>query len=194
MPSFILFLIFIIFLFKSLFKEKTTEVSDYYLLIILFYFILKFTRISEFGVDIPAVIFSILSIYYFLKYFETDEISEKKIIFFYNVAFSIFSILIKLSTVPILFLTLYLYFKNFQDLKFYIFSYKFLIIYFLFLVFFTQQFIYTGCLFFPTNVTCFDVSWFNENYINLSKKIELINKTYSLNREIYSPEEFLKKL
>lgn len=192
LPSFILFLIFIIFLFKSLFKEKTAEVSDYYLLIILFYFILKFTRISEFGVDIPAVIFSILSIYYFLKYFETDEISEKKIIFFYNVAFSIFSILIKLSTVPILFLTLYLYFKNFQDLKFYIFSYKFLIIYFLFLVFFTQQFIYTGCLFFPTNVTCFDVSWFNENYINLSKKIELINKTYSLNREIYSPEEFLR--
>ena len=192
LPSFILFLIFIIFLFKSLFKEKTAEVSDYYLLIILFYFILKFTRISEFGVDIPAVIFSILSIYYFLKYFETDEISEKKIIFFYNVAFSIFSILIKLSTVPILFLTLYLYFKNFQDLKFYIFSYKFLIIHFLFLVFFTQQFIYTGCLFFPTNVTCFDVSWFNENYINLSKKIELINKTYSLNREIYSPEEFLR--
>ena len=192
LPSFILFLIFIIFLFKSLFKEKTAEVSDYYLLIILFYFILKFTRISEFGVDIPAVIFSILSIYYFLKYFETDEISKKKIIFFYNVAFSIFSILIKLSTVPILFLTLYLYFKNFQDLKFYIFSYKFLIIYFLFLVFFAQQFIYTGCLFFPTNVTCFDVSWFNENYINLSKKIELINKTYSLNREIYSPEEFLR--
>ena len=192
LPSFILFLIFIIFLFKSLFKEKTAEVSDYYLLIILFYFILKFTRISEFGVDIPAIIFSILSIYYFLKYFETDEISEKKIIFFYNVAFSIFSILIKLSTVPILFLTLYLYFKNFQDLKFYIFSYKFLIIYFLFLVFFAQQFIYTGCLFFPTNVTCFDVSWFNENYINLSKKIELINKTYSLNREIYSPEEFLR--
>ena len=192
LPSFILFLIFIIFLFKSLFKEKTAEVSDYYLLIILFYFILKFTRISEFGVDIPAIIFSILSIYYFLKYFETDEISKKKIIFFYNVAFSIFSILIKLSTVPILFLTLYLYFKNFQDLKFYIFSYKFLIIYFLFLVFFTQQFIYTGCLFFPTNVTCFDVSWFNENYINLSKKIELINKTYSLNREIYSPEEFLR--
>ena len=192
LPSFILFLIFIIFLFKSLFKEKTAEVSDYYLLIILFYFILKFTRISEFGVDIPAIIFSILSIYYFLKYFETDEISKKKIIFFYNVAFSIFSILIKLSTVPILFLTLYLYFKNFQDLKFYIFSYKFLIIYFLFLVFFAQQFIYTGCLFFPTNVTCFDVSWFNENYINLSKKIELINKTYSLNREIYSPEEFLR--
>ena len=194
LPSFILFLIFITFLFKSLFKEKITKVSDYYLLIILFYFILKFTRISEFGVDIPAIIFSILSIYYFLKYFDTDEISEKKIIFFYNVAFSIFSILIKFSTVPILVLTFYLYFKNFRDFKFYILSYKFLIIYSLFLIYFIQQFIYTGCLFFPTNITCFDVSWFNENYIYLSKKIELINKSYSVAREIYSPEEYLTNL
>ena len=194
LPSFILFLVFIIFLFNSLFKKKTSKVSDYYLLIILFYFILKFTRISEFGVDIPAIIFSILSIYYFLKYFETDKISEKKIIFFYNVAFSIFSILIKFSTVPILFLTFYLYIKNFRDFKFYIFNYKFLIIYSLFFVFFVQQFIYTGCLFFPTDVTCFDVVWFNENYINLSKNIELTNKSYSVAREIYSPEEYLRNL
>ena len=191
LPSFILFLIFIIFLFKNLFKEKIIKVSDYYLLIVLFYFILKFTRISEFGVDVPAAIFSILSIYYFLKFFDTDEIYEKKMIFFYNVAFSTFSILIKFSTVPILFLTLFLYFRNFRDFKFYIFSYKFLIIYSLFLGFFIQQFIYTGCLFFPTNVTCFNVSWFNENYIHLSKKIELINKSYSVVKEIYSPAEYL---
>ena len=192
LPSFILFLIFIIFLFKSLFKEKIIKVSDYYLLTVLFYFILKFTRISEFGVDIPAIIFSILSIYYFLKYFDADEISEKKMIFFYNVAFSVFSILIKFSTIPILFLSFYLYFKNFRDLKFYVFNYKFLIIYSLFLVFFVQQFIYTGCILFPTNVTCFDVSWYSENYIYLSKKIELINKSYSVAREIYLPEEYLR--
>ena len=192
LPSFILFLIFIIFLFKSLFKKKIIKISDYYLLTVLFYFILKFTRISEFGVDIPAIIFSILSIYYFLKYFDADEISEKKMIFFYNVAFSVFSILIKFSTIPILFLSFYLYFKNFRDLKFYVFNYKFLIIYSLFLVFFVQQFIYTGCILFPTNVTCFDVSWYSENYIYLSKKIELINKSYSVAREIYLPEEYLR--
>ena len=191
LPSFMLFLIFIIFLFKNLFKEKITKISDCYLLVVLFYFILKFTRISEFGVDIPAIIFSILSIYYFLKYFETDEIFQKRIIFFYNVAFSTFSILIKFSTFPILFLSFYLYFRNFKDFKSYILNYKFLIIYFLFLVFFIQQFIYTGCLFFPTNFTCFDVGWFNENYINLSEKIELINKSYSVVSEIYTPAEYL---
>ena len=99
-------------------------------MIVLFYFILKFTRISEFGIDTPAIIFSILGIYYFLKYFDTNEISEKKTIFFYNLSFSIFSILIKLSTAPIIILTIYLYFKNFKDIKFYIFNYRFLFIYF----------------------------------------------------------------
>jgi len=191
LPSFILFLIFIIFLVNNLLKEKVNKVSDYYLLLILFYFILKFTRVSEFGVDTPAIIFSILSIYYFLKYFEKNKISEKKEIFYYNLAFSIFSVLIKLSTAPIMVLTFYLYFKNFRHLGFYIFSYRFLIIYLLFLVFFIQQFIYTGCLFFPTNLSCLDVSWFNKDYIYLSKKLELTNKSYSIAKDLYLPDEYL---
>ncbi len=82
LPSFILYLAFIIFLIHNLFKKKISKTSDYYLLVILFYFILKFTRISEFGVDIPAIIFSILSIYYFLKFFDTEDISKKKLYFF----------------------------------------------------------------------------------------------------------------
>ena len=61
----------------------------------------------------------------------------------------------------------------------------------MFFVFFVQQFIYTGCLFFPTNISCFDVSWFNKDYIDLSRRIELINKSYSLARDIYSPNEYL---
>ena len=191
LPSFILYLAFIIFLIHNLFKKKISKTSDYYLLVILFYFILKFTRISEFGVDIPAIIFSILSIYYFLKFFDTEDISKKKIIFFFNLAFSIFAILIKFSTAPIIFLSIYLYLKNFKDLRFYIFNKRFIIIYLLFFVFFVQQFIYTGCLFFPTNISCFDVSWFNKDYIDLSRRIELINKSYSLARDIYSPNEYL---
>ena len=60
------------------------------------------------------------------------------------------------------------------------------------ILFLIQQFIYTGCILFTTNVTCFDVSWYSENYIYLSKKIELINKSYSVAREIYLPEEYLR--
>ena len=66
LSSFILYLSFIIFSLHNIFSQKNIKVSDYYLIRLLFYFLLKFTRISEFGVDFPSVIFSVLGIYYFI--------------------------------------------------------------------------------------------------------------------------------
>ena len=77
--------------------------------------------------------------------------------------FAIFAILIKLSTIPIIFLPIFLYLKYFKDLNFEIFRLKFLFIYFLFITFLIQQFIFTGCIFFPSNLTCLNVSWFSED-------------------------------
>ena len=191
-PSFLLFLSFIMFSIDKILKQEYSKISNYYLTIVLFYFLLKFTRISEFGVDFPATIFAILSIFYFIKFYETNETIERKSFFYLNLAFSFFSILIKLSVLPIIILPTYLYFSNFKKLKFYIFNLRFLCIYFLGLVFLIQQFLYTGCLFFPTNLTCFSVSWFNPEHLKLSKELELINKSYSTAIEIYSPEEYLE--
>ena len=190
-PSFLLFISFILFSINKILNKKQIQNSDYFLLVILFYFILKFTRISEFGVDFPAIIFSVLGIYYFIKFYETNESSQKMSFFYFNFIFSIFSILIKLSTAPILFFTIYLFFSNFKKLKFFILNFKFLIIYFLCFIFFIQQFIYTGCFLFPTNFSCLNVSWFNIDHLSLSKQLELINKSYSAARDIYSPDEYL---
>ncbi len=191
-PSFLLFLSFIIFSIDQILKKEYSKISNYYLTIVLFYLLLKFTRISEFGVDFPATIFAILGIFYFIKFYETNEIRDRKSFFYFNLAFSSFSILIKLSVLPIIILPIYLYFSNFKKLKFCIFNSEFLCIYFLGLVFLIQQFFYTGCLFFPTNLTCLSVSWFNPEHLKLSKELELINKSYSTAREIYSPEEYLE--
>ena len=191
LPSFLLFLSFIIFSIKKILKKNQIKSSGYYLVVVLFYFLLKFTRISEFGVDLPATIFSVLAIYYFIRFYETSENLKRIHFFYFNLAFSVFSILIKLSTAIIIILPIYLYFSNFKNLKFFIFSFKFLLIAFLCLVFLIQQFIYTGCFLFPTKLTCLSVSWFNSDHINLSKQLELINKSYSLAKDIYSPEEYL---
>ena len=193
LPSFLLFLTFILFSFNKLILNNKKLISDYFLLITLFYFILKFTRISEFGVDLPASIFSILAIYYFLRFSENVSKTSKKEYFFLILIFSIFSILVKLSTIPVILLPTFLYLKYFKDLKFDIFKLNFFFIYILLITFFFQQFIYTGCLFFPSNLTCLEVSWFSEDNINLSKQLELINKGYfSLAKDIYTPEEYLK--
>ncbi len=192
LPSYLLFLSFILFSFNQIITKKNLFVSDYYLVVILFYFILKFTRISEFGVDLPAIIFSILGIYYFIKFSETNLVEEKKTYFFLILIFSVFSILIKLSTIPIILLSLYLYIKFFKDLKYSVFQFRFFFIYILFLSFFIQQFIYSGCFLFPTNFTCLDVSWFNPKYLNLTKTLELINKGYYHEaKNIITPEQYL---
>ena len=192
LPSFLLFLSFIIFSIKNIIEKKDQiKNSDYYLIVILFYFLLKFTRISEFGVDFPAVIFSVLSIYYFIKFYETKENLDKKSFFYFNLFFAIFAVLIKLSAALIIILPIFLFLTNFKDLKFYILSLRFLAISFLCIIFFVQQFIYTGCFLFPTTLTCLNVSWFNPEHIDLSKRLELINKSYSSAKGIYSPEEYL---
>ena len=193
LPSFLLFLNFIFFCLYQVISKSKKQASDYFLLITLFYFILKFTRISEFGVDLPATIFSILAIYNFLKFSEVSLIDEKKDYFFLILIFSIFSILIKLSTIPILFLPVFLYIKYFKNLKLVIFRFRFFLIYILSITFFIQQFIYTGCLLFPTNLTCLNVSWFSESNINLSNQLKLTNKSYyGLAKDIFTPEEYLK--
>ena len=194
LPSFILFLFFLIFSINKVLRETSFKLSDYFMIICLFYFILKFTRISEFGVDLPGVIFSILSIYYFIRFIESNDNFEKKELFFLNFIFSIFAILIKLNNIPVILLSLYLYFFDFKNLKFIIFKKKFLLIYLIFFIFFVQQFIYTGCLLFPTKFTCLNVSWFHEDHLKLSKQLELINKSYSIAKDIYSPEEYLNNL
>ena len=62
LPSFILYISFLFFSFNKITSTKNFNPSDYYLVVTIFYFLLKFTRISEFGVDLPAIIFSILAI------------------------------------------------------------------------------------------------------------------------------------
>ena len=193
LPTFLLFLNFITFSVGQVISKNKVENSDYFLIITLFYFILKFTRISEFGFDLPAIIFSILSIYYFIKFSEANLFEEKKKYFFLITAFAIFSILIKLSTLPIILLPTYLFFKNFKKLNPYVFNLKFCFIYVFGIIFLIQQFIYTGCLFFPTNFTCLNVSWFNEENLKLSNELQLVNKSYfHAAKEIYSPDEYLK--
>ena len=63
----------------------------------------------------------------------------------------------------------------------------------LLITFFIQQFIFTGCLFFPNNFTCLNVSWLNKENIDLPNELELVNKSYfSAAKDYFTPEEYLK--
>lgn len=192
-PTFLIYSLFIIYSIDRIIIKKESNISGYFLIVSIFYLILKFTRISEFGNDIPSIIFSILSIYNFLKFNEEKEIDIKKNKFYNNFAFALFAVLIKFSSIPIFLLTLYLFLKNYKIIIKDIFKFHYIFIYLICLLFFLQQFIYTGCFIFPSNLSCFDVSWFDEYFLSAKDRLELVNKGYfATAKEILSEEEYLK--
>ena len=82
-------------------------------------------------------------------------------------------------------------YNNFKNLYKIIFRTEFLLIYSLCLLFFTQQYFFTGCILFPFKFSCLDVSWYNDEILLFTKNIELINKSYFSIENNLSKEEFL---
>ena len=179
LPTFILFICFILLLTHNFLNSKDWRLSNLFSIVLIFYYLLKFTRISEFGVDLPSSLYSNLAIFYFIKFFETQDLDNKKNYFFLNTNFAVFSILIKLSAFPIILLTILLYLKNFKIFKKEYFQVKYMLIFFVTLVYYIQQFIYTGCFFFPTNLSCLDVDWFSQDFLEIKGILEYINKSYA---------------
>ncbi len=191
LPSFLLFIFFNIFSIHNITNNNEHRASSYFLLVSLFYLVLKFTRISEFGTDLPALIFSLLSIFYFFKYVEETSDRLKNAYFYFNLSFTVFAILIKFSSVPLIILVFFIFFKNFKNLKNEVFKFKYFFIYAFIFLFLTQQFIYSGCLIFPTEFSCFKVSWHDEEFLKWMNNLELINKSFASAKNEISKENYL---
>jgi hypothetical protein len=194
LPSYLIYNFFIIFSLKNILKFNNQKISNYFLIICVFYLLLKFTRISEYGNDLPATIFSILSIFYFLRYSETKKNQNKFFYFFCCFSFAVFSVLIKLSGIPILLLPLILLLKNYERLKKEIFNVNYLFVFLLAFIFYLQQFFYTSCIIFPTKFTCINTEWFNNDFLLLRENLELINKSYYGSDNLLTKENYLSKL
>ena len=191
-PTFLIYLVFVIYSVSQIIKEKIKTISSFFLIVSLFYIVLKFTRISEYGNDIPALIFTILAILNFFKFQEEERLKKKLSYFFCNFCFTLFAILIKFSVIPVLVLSVYLFIKNYKDLSPEIFKLRYIVIYILGISFFLQQFIYTGCFIFPSKFTCINTSWFDPKILNSIDRLELINKSYPETNGSIGKTEFLK--
>ena len=97
----------------------------------------------------------------------------------------------KFSVIPLCILTICIFLRDFKIINKEIFRYNYLIIYLLVILFFIQQFIYSGCFIFPSKITCLDVSWFNEKFLVLKNDMELINKSYSEAQTEVTKQEYL---
>ena len=190
---------FILILFNEIlinFKNnKYVYPSTVFSLIILFYFLLKFARLSEFGVDIPSHIIALLVILYFIKFFEIKNISSSDRYDYVFLIFllSIFSITIKISNISIVIFFFSILFLNFKYLNFKKFILPNGIILLFVLVWLLQQFIYSGCFLFPLNFTCFDTIWSSkENIKNILLSIEITNKSFGVYKGALSGTDYIQ--
>ena len=156
--------------------------------IFLIFFIVKFSRINSYGIDVPGNFFVIISILYFLKFIIS---SERKLIFFQLFVISlIFAISIRIMNLPLLLLLFYSLFiiKFNKKILFSKFS-MFVILFGIFWI--AQQFIYTGCFLLPSKISCFEkLSWFDPTYLDNVKSILFVNHSYASYQGSLSIQEY----
>jgi len=181
-------LIPIIVLVNQLFILKKKEYffisSKFLISVVLFLLIYSFIHPTYNGilfnflgspeVDIVAMIFFIFAFYFFLKFIEKPHIN----FFNYLIMFSIFSFLIKVSYISSVFFIFILclfyrrfFFKNYSIIGI---SVLFVSLWVL------KNFINTGCLVFPADISCLNIFW----AANLSDVIYHKNEVSSFARSI----------
>ena len=182
--AYILNSIFFIFVFSIFISEIIKNLNSqnfnfkiifYFSFLFLLFFLIKFSRLNSYGLDVPANYLLIISVLYFFKTFESKKIN---INYFMLISiFILFSITARISNLPFVIIIIYLFFKN-QLYHQIIFSKFFIFITVFFGFWVLQQFIYTSCLIIPSELTCFNTPWYNEDYLKtFSESTLIVNKS-----------------
>ncbi len=180
--SILLFFVFYMFL-KELFSlNNKNKLSFLFITLLSSYVIIKFSRISAHGFDFPANIYTLLSLYYFIKIFEEKNTSIINKYFVLILCFSLFAITIKLSAfaTPILIIFIFLLINKKKDL---IISIKLPLIFcfLFFLLWIFQQFIYSGCFIPHFKFTCIQtVEWYTNDISKMISDLTgAVNKSFN---------------
>ena len=155
---YVFFICFLVFeIYKK--KEKNSNFISILLSLLLILFLVKFSRLAEFGSDISGQIIIAVYIFFILEIFFNDRLnfSDLEQYIKLSLIFLVFAITLKFILIiyclPLLYLLLKIKNKNKYILK--IFELKFIIFLFTPLVFFVFfNFASTGCLVYPVAKTC----------------------------------------
>jgi len=184
-------------LFEINFKNRNINKSIFVFTFTLFFLIflnLKFSRLNTYGLDVPSNYMVIYTCVLFFLYFCRDsEVEEKFNIFEYLVLFCLFSVSFRIINILTLILPLIIFIIEKITLK-KIFKSKIILISVLFFILFlSQQIIYTGCLLIPNKLTCVDsLLWFDPNIIEyFDTDTSKVNKSFQSYTGQLSRDEYL---
>ena len=166
----------IVFFLKNFYLQNDNKIkiiSLFFLLTIL----IDMNRFSEFGNDEIAHIVFFIFIFYILKFLiQNKTISATS--FNIILLFSLMLFMIKGTYIPIFFLIVYITLnQNLNlNLKTILFNKLFFILFFIFFMWILKNFLTSGCLIFPLQITCFEkLLWSN----NLATETSLINEAWA---------------
>ena len=137
-------------------KEKNTY-AQLAITVFIFFFLTKYTRLKEFGLDRPGILLFCFLIYFFLKFKNTKHA--------YGYSFICITIIICLflTAIKLLFIFSFIIplFVIFDTKNYYFFRCReFLFSTFLGLAYVGKNILWTGCLIYPIYFTCFEsISW-----------------------------------
>jgi hypothetical protein len=159
-PIFVIYFATLGYFYNQSKKFKIKKLENFFCNFILIILIIKFTRLSEYGYDYISQ-FLLLIVFHKVFFYKKNllEINKSFLIF-------IFAVLIKPTAILFFPLFLLLFYKNKIYQIIFKINKKFLIIFLLLnMIFISNSFIRTGCLFYPVNSTCFSkekIEWSTE--------------------------------
>ena len=193
--SILLFFVFYMFLKESLSFNNKNKLSFLFITLLSSYVIIKFSRISAHGFDFPANIYTLLSLYYFIKIFEEKKTSKINRYFVLILCFSLFAITIKLSAfaAPILIILIFLFVNKKKNLIISIKS-PLIFCFLFFLLWILQQFFFSGCFVPHFEFTCIKtVEWYTNDISNLISDLTgSVNKSFNLYDGDLTSEEYIQ--
>lgn len=154
-------------IYESIQFKKKYKLSDIFLYIIICYlFFYSYLHPFFYGVilnhlgnperDIASMLLYFSTIYLFIKIFEEENLDYKFNLINIFIISAFFCITTRVTTIPILLLIIYVFYKNTNYKIFNIGNYFVGIVGFLWVL---RSFILSGCLIFPIKQTCIKTSW-----------------------------------
>jgi len=174
------FLILTLFTHEILKSINKKQINNYttFILLILVFVLLKYTRLKEFGIDRPAFLIFYFFLYFYFKNFLSknwEENLEDKILILVYLSLFLFHVKITFffsGIIPIYYIIKNRKFKLFKSIKF-------IPVYIIVFSFFLKNILISGCLIYPVPFSCFEsLNWnakfIAEKWLHLN---EVINKS-----------------
>ena len=180
------FFVYVLQEFNENFFSKKKTIYSFLCFLILIISLYAFNRYSEYGNDAQSHLyyffFTIILFKYLLIKKSADVLKELFIL-------SVFIFLMKPTFIFVVFIPLFLFF-NFTKKEKVIKSFSLFFICIFFILWIGKNFLNTGCLIYPLNLTCYDkVPW---KVTNLDQNI-IINEAWSKGWPDQNKKKFLKK-